>query len=98
VIRYNETSIGTNTDILQASDVFSYPNPFTTQTVLQTETNLQNATLILYNSSGQQVRSINNINGQTITLMREDLSVGCYFVQIMENGIITASAKLIVTH
>jgi hypothetical protein len=96
VIRYNETSIGTNTDILQASDVFSYPNPFTTQTILQTKNNLQNAALVLYNSSGQKVREINPINGQTVTLMRENLPAGIYFVQITENSKITASAKLII--
>jgi uncharacterized delta-60 repeat protein len=97
VIRYNAILDGINTDTPQTSVLNVYPNPFSTQTTLQTENVFDNATLIMYNSAGQKVRSISNINGQTITLIREGLSVGFYFVQIMENNKITSSTKLIIT-
>ena len=35
-----------------------YPNPFSTQTTLQTDQQLENATLTLYNSLGQTVKKI----------------------------------------
>jgi uncharacterized delta-60 repeat protein len=96
VIRYDDIANGINPDPLQASELNVCPNPFSTQTILQTEHSLHDAILTIHNSSGQKVREINQINGQTVTLMRENLPVGIYFVQIMENSKITTSAKLII--
>lgn len=69
-----------------------YPNPFSTQTTLHTYKALKDATLSIYNLVGQQVKQINNINGQTIALHRNNLPKGLYFIQLMQdNKIITTN-------
>ncbi len=74
-----------------------YPNPFSAQTVLQTDIFLKNATLTIYNSQGQKVKEIKNINGQSVTLTRNNLASGLYFVRLTENSKILAVNKLIIT-
>ena len=83
--QYNELS----TTILQ--------NPFSTQTVLRATNSLHNATLILYNSFGQVVKQINNISGQTITIDRDDLASGLYFIRLTEGDRLIATDKLVIT-
>ncbi len=73
-----------------------YPNPFSDKTNLRLATNLVNAHLTLYNSVGQVVRKMENINGQKIILERENLPVGIYFVRITEENKLIASEKFIV--
>jgi photosystem II stability/assembly factor-like uncharacterized protein len=74
-----------------------YPNPFSTQTILQTEKTLANATLTLYNSLGQQVKQIINISGQTVTLHRDNLSSGLYYLQLTQDNQTIATDKLVIT-
>lgn len=73
-----------------------YPNPFSSQTTLQTD-NFFNATLTVYNSFGQQVKQIKNISGQTITLNRDNLPSGIYFIQLTQDSKVITTAKLIIT-
>ncbi len=73
------------------------PNPFTAQTTLQTDKIFKNATLTLYNSLGQQVRQVNNISGQTVTIQRNNLSSGLYYFQLTNNNQTIATDKLVVT-
>lgn len=74
-----------------------FPNPFSTQTVLQTFNKLNNATLHLYNSSGKIVTKIKNINGQTVFLSRDNLTSGLYFVFLTQDEKVIATDKLIIT-
>lgn len=74
----------------------NYPNPFTTQTILETEIVLNDATLLVQNCFGQTVKQINHLNGQTIVLHRDQLPAGMYLVQMVENNQVMASKKLIV--
>lgn len=73
------------------------PNPFASQTTLQTDKTLANATLALYNSLGQQVKQIVNISGQTVTLHRDNLSSGLYYLQLTQDNQTIASDKLVIT-
>ncbi len=73
------------------------PNPFSTQTTLVTNRNLKNATLTLYNSIGIQVKQIKNISGQAITLSRDDLSNGLYFIRLIEGNATLITNKLVIT-
>lgn len=73
-----------------------FPNPFSTQAVLQTSNKLNNATLYLYNSPGQIATKIENINGQTVILSRDNLTSGLYFVIIQDEKVI-ATDNLIIT-
>src|ERR1051325_5159377 len=60
------------------------PNPFSTLTTLQTSISLDNATLILFNSFGEQVKQLENISGNEIILQIENLPSGLYFIQLKE--------------
>lgn len=71
-----------------------YPNPFSTSTTLQTETPLNNATFTLYNSYGQIVKQVTNINGQSVTIFRDNLSSGLYFMRLTEDSKLITSKKL----
>jgi photosystem II stability/assembly factor-like uncharacterized protein len=74
-----------------------YPNPFSTQTILQTDKVFKNATLTLHNSLGQQIRQVNNISGQTVTIHRDNLSSGLYYLQLTQDNQTIATDKLVIT-
>jgi len=75
----------------------TYPNPFSTQTTLWTAMQLNNATLSVYYIFGQTVAQIKNISGQTITLHRDNLPTGVYFLQLTQDNKIIATKKIIIT-
>lgn len=76
---------------------FIFPNPFSTQTTFQTDNLLQNATLTVDNCFGQTVKQIKNISGQTITLHRDNLTSGLYFVRLTEDSKVIAIKKVVIT-
>ncbi|MFA5196123.1 MAG: T9SS type A sorting domain-containing protein, partial [Bacteroidales bacterium] len=76
---------------------FIYPNPCSIQTTLLTNEILKNATLTIYNSFGQQVKLLNNISGQTIILLRENLPNGMYFLQLTQDNKSFMTEKLLIT-
>lgn len=80
---------------LQLVEIF--PNPFSSQTVLQTVNPLHNATLTVYNSHGQAVKQIKNINGQTVILSRDNLASGLYFVHLTQDNKVIATKKILIT-
>ena len=74
-----------------------YPNPFSTETTLQTDQFLKDAILTVYNSFGQQVKQIKNISGQTIIFQRDNLPSGLYFVRLTEDNKVIKVDKLVIT-
>jgi hypothetical protein len=74
-----------------------FPNPFSTQTILKTDKYLQNATLTIYDCFGQTVKEIKNISGKTITLLRNNLPTGFYFVRLKEYNKTFYTNKLIIS-
>ncbi|MBI4929752.1 MAG: T9SS type A sorting domain-containing protein [Bacteroidetes bacterium] len=74
-----------------------YPNPFYSSTTLQTDNSLHNATLTVYNCFGQMVKQLKNINGQMVTLSRDNLASGLYFVRLTEDSKVIVADKLIIT-
>ena len=73
------------------------PNPFITQATIQANKILSNATLIVYNAMGQQVKQLKNITGQIITLRRDNLPAGLYFIRLTQDGIILSTDKILIT-
>jgi len=73
-----------------------FPNPFSTQTTLQTDKIFKEATLTVYNLYGQQVKQINNISGQTVTFFRNDLPRGLYFLRLAQENKVIATDKLVI--
>ncbi len=74
-----------------------YPNPFTNETTITVDKELKNATLIVYNAIGQQVKQVINISGTTMRLQRDDLPAGIYFVSLLENNAVLTTGKLLIT-
>lgn len=78
------------------SEISFFPNPFSDETMLKTKSNLNHATLTLFNSFGQKIRTTENISGQEIVFRRESLPAGIYFLQIFQEGTVIRSQKLII--
>ncbi|MBI1835919.1 MAG: T9SS type A sorting domain-containing protein [Flavobacteriia bacterium] len=74
-----------------------YPNPMSSVTTLNTNIPLQNATLKIENYLGQTVRILKNLQGQIITLHRENLQTGLYVMRLVENNKMIATRKIIIT-
>jgi len=71
-----------------------YPNPFTNKTTIEFESFVNDATLILYNSLGQEVALFSGINGTRFLLEKENLVNGFYNIVIMENGKVKSKTKV----
>ena len=78
------------------SAICTYPNPFSIQTILETEKLLINATLIIYNYFGSEVKQLSHLSGHQIILDRDDLPVGMYFIQLMEGEEIIGSGEIVI--
>lgn len=74
-----------------------YTNPLTSTSTFLTDKPLTNATLFMYNALGQLVQKVNNISGYTITLQRNILARGIYFVQIVEDGVRLGNSTLLIS-
>lgn len=88
------------TGISEANEINSisaYPNPFTSATTLQSDNFLKDATLTVYNLYGQIEKQIKNISEKTITLHRDNLPSGMYFLRLTEDNKAISSEKLIIT-
>jgi hypothetical protein len=74
-----------------------HPNPFSAWTTLQFNFPLKDAELTICNTSGQTVKRLAHISGQTITFFRDNLPAGLYFLFLTENQKTIATKKLIIT-
>lgn len=73
-----------------------FPNPFSTETIIESDYTFKNATLSIEDSFGRTIKSMKNIYGQKIILNRENLPSGLYYVRLSENNKLVTIAKLIV--
>ncbi|MEO6131449.1 MAG: T9SS type A sorting domain-containing protein [Saprospiraceae bacterium] len=73
-----------------------YPNPFSTETKVHSETHFNNLTINIFDLRGQIVKQVDHQNGDEISLQRDDLLKGIYFVQLMEGNRIIGIRKVIV--
>ncbi|MEN9339720.1 MAG: hypothetical protein RIQ62_1032 [Bacteroidota bacterium] len=74
-----------------------FPNPFSKQTTLQTSHHIHNGRLTVYNCFGQKVREMKNFSGNTITLSREQMPSGFYYLRLTEDNKLTETKKIIIT-
>jgi len=88
--------IDENENLNQAS-LSIFPNPFSDITTIQTNDQMENATMTIYNSSGQIVKEISGINGKLIMINKDDLQNGLYFIRLTQADEIIATEKLIIT-
>lgn len=94
-IQSGQTSLGIPENTKPHIAIF--PNPFSSTTRIQCSSPFQNASLRLYNSYGQLVLQENNISGSTITLSREQVPSGCYYIQVSDEYNNQFTEPLIIT-
>ncbi|MFT5822414.1 MAG: hypothetical protein ACI8ZM_003670 [Crocinitomix sp.] len=75
-----------------------YPNPFSGETTIHIAKKVKDSKLVIFDSYGHIIKQITNISEQTFTLHCEDLSRGIYFINLMRNGKIVATEKLVITN
>jgi hypothetical protein len=83
-------------EISRKNEMKIFPNPSSSETSISTGKNLHEATVIVYNSFGQQVIRMDNLSGQIIPLRSHSLPGGIYFVCLSEKEILLATAKLVI--
>jgi hypothetical protein len=93
-IQAGKTNVGGNENSDKNISVF--PNPFISSTTIKSISDLKNATLTIYNSFGKALKQIKNISGKTVTLFRENLPSGLYFIRLTEENKMIAVEKLII--
>lgn len=97
LVRYNNNiNVGINDTYDQGSEMKISPNPFSTCTTLEFDIVLENATLHIYNSLGQEVRQMNKLFGSKIILYRDDLSSGVYYIRLIQNNEFINVKKIVV--
>lgn len=75
----------------------AWPIPFTDQTVLNTRREINDATLGLYNSLGQEIMKREHLNGKRTTLGRNGLPAGLYTLKLSESGKVMSLLKIMIT-
>jgi len=90
--------LGINQITKEDNSVNVYPNPFSTNATMAIggSTQLDNASLVIYNVLGQTVKTINNINTNTINIDRDNVPGGMYIYTLVNNGAIISTGKLVV--
>ncbi|MEO8087929.1 MAG: T9SS type A sorting domain-containing protein [Bacteroidota bacterium] len=81
---------------LESDDIVILPNPSSGIAILHTMNYINDATLTIYNSCGQQVQHLTHISGQAVTLHCEQFREGLYFLRITENDKIVAVERLMI--
>jgi len=83
IARLDTTAVISHAGIAEYSTITSsvYPNPFSTSTTIYFDKELHKATLILYDVLGNEIRNI-PFSGKEITIKRENLDKGIYFIKI----------------
>ena len=64
-----------------------YPNPFTDYTTIEFPDAVQTRKIELIDIHGNTVRSLHNINSNSVRIQRENLPSGIYFIRIQSDDI-----------
>lgn len=89
----NAAPAGTND--FNNTSLYIAPNPFSSLATLQSDELLQNATLVFYNVYGQKVKKLNNLSGSAVSLQRDNLPAGIYFLQLIQDNKLLTTGKII---
>lgn len=80
------------------ANVKIFPNPFAEQTTIEVETDkrYRNMTMIVYNTMGQAIKTIQSNGESRMILDKTGLTTGVYFYQIQAEGLVLDTGKLMV--
>lgn len=73
-----------------------YPNPFHVSCIISIGMELENASIVIYNTLGQTVKYIPSVSKKDITIYRDDLPDGIYFYCIIKDQQTLYSGKIAV--
>jgi len=90
-----ETSVSTH---IPASDYdFQlWPNPFNDRFILSSSIELQDARLVMYNSLGEMVLLVENLDGQQMPIQTGVLPAGVYVVVVYDGQVVRSLGKAVV--
>ncbi len=74
-----------------------FPNPISTQSAIQFEPALKDATILIYNALGSLVQRYANFTGSSLPLQGTLLHSGVHFIQIAGGPLGTGPVKLVLT-
>jgi hypothetical protein len=80
----------------QLNEVIIFPNSFSNFTTIQTKRNLQNATLSVFNTYGELVSRLSELNSNIVVFERNELSGGLYFLQLEQNNETLFNGKVLI--
>ncbi len=85
----NSGNIGIGELNLEIGTIAVFPNPANSIATIHSDTELKSATVSIFNSSGNNVRTFTKVHGNYFSLNSENLPSGIYHIQIhQENGTI----------
>lgn len=96
VAKLDATTLGIDENSNNSSALI-HPNPFNSSTTIQLKSAVSNGHIKVYNVNGKLVKEMINISGQTITIHRDKLANGLYFISLIEDGIVIVSRKILIT-
>ena len=85
-----------STSEFELNKLVLYPNPFSFSATLKSKIELVNAKVTVYNTLGQEVKNIENINGSSVIIFRENLSKGIYFIKTEQDNKVLSINKVII--
>lgn len=80
----------------QTNEVLIAPNPTSSQLRVTTQTILQNATITVFNTQGQAMKTVENIAGNSTTVSVSELPNGIYYLQLSDKDKLLTIQKFIV--
>jgi hypothetical protein len=98
-IKAGQTTMNAIGNLPACLDIFISvcPNPFNDKAVVKTDLELTDASCIIYNITGQEVRRVNNVYGSQIVLFRNNLLKGIYLIKIVQEDKFLSTEKIIVS-
>jgi hypothetical protein len=73
-----------------------YPNPFSSESTLQSDRPFKDACISVYDVNGQLVREERHISGSTYSVRRGDLRAGLYNIRITEGVKIVGLVRMVI--
>lgn len=93
-IRSGQVYLSLNENVTKGTFAL-FPNPVNVSATINTNYELKNATLKIFNSSGHAIIKLDNIYGQVISVPVEQLKDGIYLIQLIENDLIISVEKFV---
>lgn len=82
---YTDITLSLNKETYEKK-ISIYPNPFSSSVTIEVTEGWINATLSIYDLNNREIKQLRNISGNVITLQRDGLQSGLYFIRLVQNN------------